>query len=176
MRRYDVRPSPWAQHGYLRGSTPRPFRFIKPLLCRNDLAELANQLGLLDTAVEIGVFRGDFSATNLARWRGRHYYMIDAWVHRTNDTKQSGERSDNNERESRPHDERYAAAEAATRQWASRRTMIRAFSLPAAALFDNHSIDWLYVDALHTEAAVRHAPVTTAVVSPNLRLSTRKRC
>lgn len=67
-----------AAYGYLRGATMRPFRFVKPLLCRDNLAELANELGLFGVAVEVGVYDGSLSAKFLSVWKGRHYFMIDA--------------------------------------------------------------------------------------------------
>ena len=66
-------------HGYLQRAKPRPFQYVPPLLCRDNLAELAMAMNLTGYAVEIGVFTGIFSAKNLAKWRGKHYYMIDAW-------------------------------------------------------------------------------------------------
>ena len=66
-----------AAYGYMRGATMRPFRFVKPLLCRDNLADLANELGLFGMAVEVGVYDGSLSAKFLSVWRGRHYFMID---------------------------------------------------------------------------------------------------
>ena len=128
---------------------------------------------MLGTAVEVGVYRGEFSASNLREWRGERYVMIDAWGVRTNDTKRAGERSDNNEPSQLVHDARYEAAELATRPWASRRTMIRAFSVPAAARFPDGSLDW-YASSGFQPASCRRAstlPIVKAYRESHVRIS-----
>lgn len=142
-------------HGYLKNAAPRMWQSIPPLLCRDQLPELANKLGLTGVAAEIGVYKGEFSATVLKRWNGEHYWMIDAWEQRTNDTKRSGAISDNNGPTS-THVVRYNRAERNTRMWSRKRTMLRAYSIPAAKQFPDGFFDWIYVDALHTREALRH--------------------
>ena len=139
--------------GYLKGAVPRLWREIPPLVCRDELASLANKLGLTGFAAEIGVYRGDFARKNLGRWKGQHYWMIDAWEQRANDTKKSNEKSDNNDDTARQLN-RHERAKANTEPWKSRRTMLRAYSVPAASRFPDHHFDWIYVDALHTHDAV----------------------
>ena len=123
-------------------------------MCRDDLVLLANRLELTGLAAEIGVWAGAFAAKNLAKWQGEgHYWMIDAWGHRVNDSKKSFELSDNNEDDA-THIKRMDIAAHNTARWASRRTLLRSFSVPAASRFPDNSFDWLYIDALHTRDAV----------------------
>ena len=142
-----------ASFGYLRGAVQRPWRSVAPLICRTDLVTLANSLGLVNFAAEVGVYRGAFSRQNLARWNGAHYWMVDAWDQRQNDTKKAGELSDNNGPESEQV-ARYRTAKKATQPWAAKRTMLRMYSIPAAARFRDSHFDWIYIDALHTYDAV----------------------
>lgn len=152
-RLHDAQRQAVQGHGYLNGSELRPWRNVRPLRCRDDIVLLANQLGLRGVAAEIGVWAGAFAAKNLASWQGEHYWMIDAWGHRNNDSKRVGELSDNNE-EDVHHLKRMNSAATITATWASKRTLLRSFSVPAASQFEDNSLDWIYVDALHTQYAV----------------------
>lgn len=139
--------------GYLRGAVPRMWQEIPPLVCRDELASLANKLNLTGFAAEIGVYKGAFSTKNLQRWNGKVYWMIDAWEQRVNDTKKPGEESDNNDATSRQLT-RYEKAKSITERWAHKRKLLRAYSVPAASRFPDNYFDWIYVDALHTHDAV----------------------
>lgn len=46
---------------------------VFPLRCRDDLALLANELGLLGKAAEVGTWAGAYAAKNLRAWRGAKY-------------------------------------------------------------------------------------------------------
>lgn len=46
---------------------------------REELADLCNYKGLLGTAVEVGVDRGQYSAEFLKRWDGENYIGVDPW-------------------------------------------------------------------------------------------------
>merc|ERR1719424_1473031 len=48
----------------------RTVPLLRTLGHREELATLANQLNLTGAAAELGVFRGEFSEKNRARWRG----------------------------------------------------------------------------------------------------------
>ena len=49
---------------------------------RGELVELLNNLNLLGNAAEIGVWHAGFARHNLQHWRGKRYFMIDAWQFR----------------------------------------------------------------------------------------------
>jgi hypothetical protein len=46
---------------------------------RAELAYLCNDLGLLTSAVELGVWRADYSREFLDRWEGSPMYLVDPW-------------------------------------------------------------------------------------------------
>src|SRR3954468_23715978 len=46
---------------------------------RMDLALYLNELGLRRLAVEVGVWRGDFSDGFMERWKGRGIVLVDPW-------------------------------------------------------------------------------------------------
>jgi len=121
-----------------------------PVPCRDDLAAVAEKYFRRPggaTAAEIGVFRGDFAAKNLRRWTGR-YYMIDAWSFRP------GDPGDKNFRGERQNEDNYNSSKTKTAFASDRRQLIRSLSQPAAAQFEDGFFDWVYIDALHTTAAL----------------------
>jgi hypothetical protein len=58
----------------------RTVPLLRTLGHREELATLANQLNLTGAAAELGVFRGEFSEKNRARWHGALYVMVDTWA------------------------------------------------------------------------------------------------
>jgi hypothetical protein len=46
---------------------------------RADLATLLRSRGLTGTAVEVGVWRGDFAYPFMDRWRGKQLILVDPW-------------------------------------------------------------------------------------------------
>ena len=116
--------------------------------CRDELAIMAESR-FRDTgrAAEIGVFQGHFSRKNLKHWTGE-YHMVDAWQFR------SADGADKNFESALENDHNYQSAMNNTRFAAHRRTLHRNLSTEAASLFPDAHFDWLYVDALHTEAAL----------------------
>lgn len=130
---------------------------VPPIPCRDDIVLAAVQGGFLDgkgsvgRSAEVGVFRGGFAAKNLPHLPlGHTYFMIDAWQWRGEEAGSN----DKNFKTKEENDENFNAAMGATDLWASKRQMIREFSVPAAASFSNSSFDWVYIDALHTYEAV----------------------
>jgi len=98
-------------------------------------------------AVEVGVFTGKFSAKNLLHWKG-HYFQIDAWKYRP------GDPTDKNYKGVDANLKHKTASWDAVKPFHNRVTQIQALSYDAAATFKNESIDWIYIDALHTEEAL----------------------
>lgn len=114
--------------------------------CRDDLALVAERnFSKTGVAVEVGVFRGGFSKRNLNVWT-KKYYQVDAWSFRMGDPK------DKNFRHG--HDTvnvaNQNAAWRAVAPFEGRVTQMKALSRDAAVKFADSSIDWLYIDALHT--------------------------
>jgi len=118
--------------------------------CRDDFAALAEKLYNKSgkaVAVEVGVFQGEFSEKNLKQWSGQ-YFMVDAWSFRPSDP------GDKNFADDRKNDENMKMAETRTEFAADRRHLVKALSTDAAAQFADASLDWIYLDALHTKEAV----------------------
>jgi len=123
---------------------------MPPMPCRDDFAALAEKLYNKSgnaVAVEIGVFQGDFAEKNLKQWSGQ-YFMVDAWAFRPSDP------GDKNFADDSQNDENMKKAETRTEFAADRRHLVKALSTDAAAQFEDASIDWIYLDALHTKEAV----------------------
>lgn len=122
---------------------------IPPLPCRDDFAVLAQRRFVkTGRAAEIGVYVGTFAAQNLKVWQGE-YYAIDAWQWRPNDP-----REDKNYARKAENDANFERARRAMAFAGERVKQIRALSVEATTRFDDGSFDWLYIDALHTEAAL----------------------
>jgi SAM-dependent methyltransferase len=116
--------------------------------CRDDLAHLAEKhFRHTGRAAEIGVFRGWFARHNLAVWTGK-YFAVDAWQYRP------GDGPDKNFADNSVNDENYRHARQALAPWAGRVTIIKNLSVAAAHGFADSSLDWVYVDALHTRHAL----------------------
>lgn len=46
---------------------------------RNNFADFLNRRGLIGSAAEIGVHRGEFSKIFLNNWKGREMFLVDPW-------------------------------------------------------------------------------------------------
>jgi hypothetical protein len=101
---------------------------------------------------EIGVWRGDFSASILAVVRPARLHLVDPW--RSAEEAHAGAIFD------RPQAELDAIAESVRRRFAreiatGQVVVHRATSLEAAAAIGEGSLDWAYLDGDHAYAAVR---------------------
>ena len=124
--------------------------------CRFDFALFARQyFNCTGNAAEIGVFQGNFSGHNLKFWAG-HYYAIDYWNYRPWDAAHGTHSSnDKNFKRQEEWDDHYEFARQAMAFAGDRVHQIRNTSVGAASLFTDHFFDWLFIDALHTEPAVK---------------------
>lgn len=62
---------------YVAGNRSLASRRLKD---RADIPNLLNDMGLLGTAVEVGVRDGDHSFWILSHWKGKMLYMVDPWI------------------------------------------------------------------------------------------------
>jgi len=132
----------------LRRSVAPTDTVVAPVPCRDDFAIVAQQSFVkTGKAAEIGVFQGNFSKKNLHHWKGQ-YYMIDAWSHRPSDV------GDKNFKNDAINNANMKAAMDNTKFAGDRRHVIQALSFDAAKDFEDNSLDWIYVDALHTYDAL----------------------
>ena len=121
---------------------------LPPVPCRDDLARLAeSHFHRTGRAAEIGVYLGYFARNNLAAWTGQ-YYAIDAWQYRPDDG------PDKNYADSELNDQNYRSTQRLLKPWSRRVTIIRNLSTAAARRFEDGSLDWVYIDALHTRRAL----------------------
>lgn len=122
---------------------------IAPVPCRDDFATLAEtRFRKTGKAAEIGVFVGTYAAANLRIWQGE-YYAIDAWQWRPTD-----DPADKNFRSERDNEKHMKEAMNNMAFAGKRAVTVRAKSLEAVGRFADHTFDWLYIDALHTEKAL----------------------
>jgi len=100
-------------------------------------ATLLNDMDLLGEAVEIGVFRGKFSAAFLAHWKGHLLHLVDPWHAPPNAQGMKGTTKELDE------------AIAAVKQHANRVKFHVATSADAAEDIQDSSLDFVYVDGDH---------------------------
>jgi len=105
---------------------------------------------------EIGTWRGDFAAVILAERRPRRLYLVDPWEHRTDAAYEKASYGGRMQGGQQALEEMYQgvmarfAEEIAT----GRVVVLRARSLDAAATFEPHSLDWVYIDGDHSYEGV----------------------
>jgi hypothetical protein len=114
---------------------------ISSLKNRLELAELCNDLGLLNTAAEIGVWRGDFSDPFLQHWQGNLMYLVDPWK-----KLDSNEYDDIRNRDYNPEDYKHVIQR--FKQYGNRASIMRCFSREATKLIKGN-LDFVYIDANH---------------------------
>ena len=117
---------------------------------RDQLPLLLNRRGLRGVAVEIGVQRGRYSEFLLSQWRGRRLISVDPW--REDDPEAYVDRANV------PQDmQERLLAEARTRlrRFGPRSEIWRLTSYEAAALIDEATLDFVYVDGRHDYKSVR---------------------
>lgn len=111
---------------------------------RTQFPSLLREMGLLESAVEVGVYRGEFAGHMLAHWPGR-YYMVDSWwtkdaiAHKKFVYSMVG-----------------AVVECMriSRPYEDRAFILRMTSIEAARIFPESSLDFVYIDACHSYQSV----------------------
>ncbi len=108
---------------------------------RSHLALHLNELKLTGTAVEIGVYRGDFSAEFLELWKGKQYHLVDPW----NDPPCVGQLVSNNK-----------DLEFVTERFKDdpRVTIHKHYSEVASFKYIDETLDFVYIDADHTYESI----------------------
>ena len=120
--------------------TPRPMKCNT----RNDLPILFDAMKFNGEGVEVGVYRGDFAA-ELRKWMGGLLHLVDPWKHQDN-------YNDPSNHDDATFNLMYADV---VRRFAGQNVKIHRQSSPgAAAEFKDGSLDWVYLDANHSELAV----------------------
>jgi hypothetical protein len=113
---------------------------------REELPEFLNSLGLTGKGVEVGVESGLFSDTILKKSNLHILFSVDSWCEYSDYP--SGEISKPQER----HDESMLAAIKILKPYGKRSQVFRLKSVGAAKLFQDHELDFVYIDAAHSYA------------------------
>ena len=112
------------------------------MTCREDIPEFLNSKNLIGYGAEVGVFRGDFSAEILKKWRGKKLYLIDSWRYFNNEVDISNVRWCGQVAN-------FSDTLFQTYKYAEKSTIIRDLSLEAVRLFKDAFFDFVYLDAGH---------------------------
>ena len=111
---------------------------------RHDLPFFLNKNNLLNKGVELGVLRGEFSKYILNHWKGKILYSIDHWL-----------RSNRHGTINNSHGERkYKITQKRLAKFKDRSIILKKTSKEARKLFEDNSLDFVYIDADHTEKYV----------------------
>ena len=128
---------------------------LRTLGKREELASLANDLNLTNAAAELGVFRGEFSELNMARWRGAKMTLVDTWE--ASDCVAGNASACVYTNDSRSYDKMVTRLrmERGGPSFAGRWEMVQATTTEAARRYPDGHFDWIYLDATHTYAEAR---------------------
>jgi hypothetical protein len=99
--------------------------------------------------IEIGVRSGEFAAGVLPKWPSfEAYYGIDPWRHQTDGYTDPSNGNDGQ------HENNYLTTQKILKKYGDRIHLIRSYSLDLAPLFQDKSIDFIYIDARHDYCSV----------------------
>ena len=107
---------------------------------RDDLIDALPSLIGNGKGVEIGVFKGHFSKVILSKWGGT-LYMVDVWRGLGDEYE---DRSNHND-----HSDAFLNTMKNIEGYEDRGVMIRATSKVASEIFEDESLDFVYIDANH---------------------------
>jgi len=110
---------------------------------REKYGVMLNKLGLVGSAAEIGVHRGEFSRALLNCWHGKMLYLVDPWKSFTGDEY------------TEPRDSDFDACMKNLEPHIGRFEVLRDFSLDAAKKIPDASLDFCYIDANHRSKYIR---------------------
>lgn len=108
---------------------------------RVDLADFFEERNILGRGVEVGSYKGEYAKDILSKWSG-NLFLVDVW--KQLDTSEYEDLSNQKD-----FKEIYDACIDNIGDDDTRCTMIRASSKTAVSLFNNASLDFVYIDANH---------------------------
>ena len=117
------------------------------LTCREQFGLLLNELGLTDTALEVGTYIGEFAIPFLANWKGRRLHVVDPWLCYP-EYQEDPKFLENLE-------EKFQIFQERTRMFAHRIQIHRMLSREAEGFFPANSLDFVYLDGNHAYEFVR---------------------
>lgn len=120
---------------------------MKKINTRKELTEFFEQKRYLNKGVEVGSFNGGFASEILENWQG-NLYLVDVWRKLEGDDYFD---TSNYEIEG----EIYLECAKRTSSYANRCFMLRMDSENASYLFNDNSLDFVYIDANHKYDSVK---------------------
>jgi hypothetical protein len=125
-------------------------RTIHRVPSRDELPALLNVRGLLGRGAEVGVKQGRYSDELLSNWHGSELVSIDPWLSAAPD-----DYVDRSNVSQDRFDEFYEETRERLTGYGSRSTIWRMTSVEAAAKVEDHSFDFVYIDARHDYESVK---------------------
>jgi hypothetical protein len=125
-------------------------RRLDKVMDRNELPEVLNRRGLLGTAAEIGVKKGNYSEVLLGKWKGRQLISIDPWLEDEPD-----KYVDRANVAQASHEKFFLYTRERLSKYGSRSTIWRMTSVEAAQQVEDQSLDFVYIDARHDYDSVK---------------------
>ena len=115
---------------------------LAPLKTRDDLGALCEVRGFTD-GIEVGVQTGGNAKTILQRWPScKSFKLVDLWKQQENYKDLAN--VDDNQQEAL-----FQTTKAKLKPWENKTEYFRMYSTEAAQKIDDHSVDFVYVDARH---------------------------
>ena len=117
----------------------------KALVAKTDLPFLLRLLNLNSQGAEVGVWKGDFSAHILAKSKLRVLYSIDPWIHFSANVYLDITNVSQIEFENV-----YLEAKRKLAKFGKRSKIVKMKSEDASLIFQDNSLDFIYIDANHS--------------------------
>jgi FkbM family methyltransferase len=114
---------------------------------RDKLPEFLTNLGLVNKGVELGTFKGGYSRKIVSNWPGK-LYMVDVWRPLSIEEYDDASNHQN-------HIDAYSEAMSEIKGYEDRAFMLRMKGIYASELFEDNSLDFVYIDANHTYEGVK---------------------
>ena len=114
---------------------------------RSKLGYFLNRSGLINKGVEVGAFKGYLSKSLLEKWEGK-LYMVDVWRQLSNEEYDDISNHKN-------HQDAYSDTMNNISGFEDRAFMLRMKSIYAVDLFEDESLDFVYIDANHSYEGVK---------------------
>jgi predicted O-methyltransferase YrrM len=118
---------------------PVPDRFDFPLVAQNHFFKTG-------IAVEVGAWEGEYAKKALRQWKGK-YFLVDTWEHRKADADKV--LNDKNLEKPEDWDQVMMKVNENIAYYKDRATILKGYSVDLAGTFQDHSIDWVFIDAGH---------------------------
>lgn len=120
---------------------------LTQLQSRDGLGNFLNQYGLLGEAVEVGTLTGDYARQIMSQWKGRKLHCIDPFEQQSDEVyKEPVNRTD--------WASVIQSCQSMAIQYSPRVELHKAYSPQAASLFEDESLDAVFIDGNHSYEAV----------------------